>query len=126
MPNTNPANHPPLVAIAFHIFSIYPNSASCEQIFSSFGNIFTKLCNRLHTETLSNLAELKLHLRDEYLHSGTSKQRAKCHLDILRQGSKSTSILPSTFQFLSSQQSVEQPEEEEEQPEGQNRGHSDA
>ncbi len=126
MPSTNPANHPPLVALAFHIFSICPNSASCERLFSSFGNILTKSRTRLHTDTLSNLAELKMHLRDERLRSGTSRQRAKRHLDTLRQGSRSTSILPSTSQLLSSQQSVEQPEEEEDGPEEQNRGHSDA
>ncbi len=121
MPNANHASHPPLVALAFHIFSICPNSASCERLFSSFGNILTKSRTRLHTDTLSNLAELKMHLRDERMRSGTSRQRAKRHLDTLR-GSRSASNFPSsTSQLPSSQQSTEEPRDEEEEPEEKNR-----
>lgn len=42
-PNVPSAKHPPLMRLALHIFSICPNSASVEQLFSSFGLILTKL-----------------------------------------------------------------------------------
>lgn len=43
---------PPLFKLAYHIFSICPNSASCERLFSIFGNMLTKLRNRLGHQPL--------------------------------------------------------------------------
>lgn len=47
----------PIVKLALHIFSVCANSASCERLFSVFGNILTKLRNRLGTKTLTLLAD---------------------------------------------------------------------
>ncbi len=62
IPGTQPS---PLIRLALHILSICPNSASCERLFSTFGLIMTKLRTRISTKNLVNLAEFKLHLRDE-------------------------------------------------------------
>ncbi|KAJ8462759.1 hypothetical protein ONZ51_g10696 [Trametes cubensis] len=59
---------PALHALAIHIYSICPNSANCERLFSALGLIMTKLRNRMGHKTLMNIAELLMHLRDE--HSG--------------------------------------------------------
>ncbi|KAG7090004.1 hypothetical protein E1B28_011626 [Marasmius oreades] len=64
---------PPLIKLRKRVLSISANSASCERLFSVFGNILTKLQNQLGTPTLSNLAELKMLIRDEYLQSGEAK-----------------------------------------------------
>ena len=74
IPNEPP---PPLFKLAFHILSICPNSASCERLFSVFGNTLTKLRNRLGTDTLTSLAELKMHIRDEHVRSKETKERMK-------------------------------------------------
>lgn len=68
---------PPLFKLAYHILSICPNSASCERLFSVFGNTLTKLRNRLGNQTLASLAELKMHIRDEHLRNGETKARMK-------------------------------------------------
>lgn len=68
---------PPFIRLAKRILSVTANSASCERLFSVFGNTLTKLRNRLGTTTLSNLAELKMLVRDEHIRSGESKQRLK-------------------------------------------------
>ena len=68
---------PPLFKLAYHILSICPNSASCEWLFSIFGNTLTKLRNRLGNRTLTLLAKLKMHIRDEHLHAGETKKSMK-------------------------------------------------
>lgn len=68
---------PPLFKLAYHILSICPNSASCERLFSVFGNTLTKLRNRLGTQTLTSLAEVKMHIRDEHVRDGETKRRMK-------------------------------------------------
>ena len=71
------AASPPLFKLAYHILSICPNSASCERLFSVFGNTLTKLRNRLGNQTLTSLAELKMHIRDEHLRAGETKKAMK-------------------------------------------------
>ena len=71
------ATSPPLFKLAYHILSICPNSASCERLFSVFGNTLTKLRNRLGNQTLTSLAELKMHIRDEHLRAGETKRAMK-------------------------------------------------
>lgn len=66
MSHTNDPNPPPVHVLARRILSICANSASCERLFSIFGTILTKLRNRMRTETLISLAELKMHIRDEH------------------------------------------------------------
>lgn len=66
--------------LAFRIFSICANSASCERLFSMFGNILTKLCNRLRPEVVQALAELKLHIRNEEIQLATARKRFKKHV----------------------------------------------
>jgi hypothetical protein len=67
----------PLQMLAQHIFSICANSASCERLFSLFGLILTKLRSRLALEKMLDLAELRLHLRDEYMRRGSVKDRLR-------------------------------------------------
>lgn len=62
---------------ARRLFSVSANSASCERLFSVFGNILTKLRNRTGNSTLTNLSELKMHIRDEHLAKGLLKLRLK-------------------------------------------------
>lgn len=65
---------PPFIHLAKHVLSISANSASCERLFSVFGNILTKLRNRLGTNNMVVLAELKMHIRDEHAHKQTKKR----------------------------------------------------
>jgi hypothetical protein len=81
---------PPLFKLTYHVLSICPNSASCERLFSVFGNTLTKLRNRLGNKTLMSLAELKMHIHDEHLRTGETKQRMKCFF-----GKASTTPTPS-------------------------------
>lgn len=67
----------PLQTMAQHIFSICMNSASCERLFSLFGMILTKLWSCLGLAKMLDLAELRLHLRDEYMHRGSVKDRLR-------------------------------------------------
>ncbi|CDO68148.1 hypothetical protein BN946_scf185003.g20 [Trametes cinnabarina] len=69
----------PLAMLARRILSVCANSASCERLFSIFGQLLTKLRNRMGSTTLSALAELKMHLRDEYSRSQGMKERLKRH-----------------------------------------------
>jgi len=70
----------PLQKLACRIFAICANSASVERLFSLFGHILTKLRSRLRTEAMVQLAELKLHIRDEYTKNAQAKQHLKRHI----------------------------------------------
>lgn len=70
-------NRLPLWRLAMHIFSICPNPASCERLFSSFGLILTKLRSRLGQSTRVDLAEVKMHIRDEHLASRAAKSNIR-------------------------------------------------
>jgi hypothetical protein len=70
----------PLQKLACRILAICANSASVERLFSLFGHILTKLRSRLRTEAMVQLAELKLHIRDEYAKNTHAKQRLKRHI----------------------------------------------
>ncbi|CDO68878.1 hypothetical protein BN946_scf185000.g21 [Trametes cinnabarina] len=70
---------PPLTMLAKRILSVCANSASCERLFSIFGQLLTKQRNRMGSATLTALAELKMHLRDEYSRSQGMKERLKRH-----------------------------------------------
>jgi len=63
--------------LAQRIFSICANSAPCERLFSLFGVILSKLRSRLALEKMLDLAELRLHLRDEYMLRGSIKDRLR-------------------------------------------------
>lgn len=76
----NFANAPdtPFLAFAKRILSISANSASCERLFSLFGNILTKLRNRLNTHHVADIAEICMHIRDEHLENkSTIQERIK-------------------------------------------------
>ena len=62
--------------LAMHILSISANSALCEHLFSSFGNILIKLHNQMSTKTLSTFGELKLHIHNQH-HKYDTKQHVK-------------------------------------------------
>ncbi|KAJ3497528.1 hypothetical protein NLJ89_g10338 [Agrocybe chaxingu] len=92
----------PLTQLALHLLSICPNSASCERLFSHFGLILTKLRTRLTKKTLVNLAEYKLHIRDEYLRDNTPRSLRKRRFGVLAEktkavtGASTSGPLPST------------------------------
>ena len=68
---------PPLIRLALHIFSIHANSASCERLFSLFGNIQTKKQNWMTSKMLQMIAEVKMHLRDGHAASWSQKQKSR-------------------------------------------------
>ncbi|CAA7263740.1 unnamed protein product [Cyclocybe aegerita] len=87
-PNFSPLPPGPLTQLALHLLSICPNSASCERLFSHFGLILTKLRTRLTKKTLVNLAEYKLHIRDEYLRDNTPHSLRKRRFGVLAEKTK--------------------------------------
>ncbi|KAF8496685.1 ribonuclease H-like domain-containing protein [Russula emetica] len=76
----------PLQTLACRIFTICANSASVERLFSLFGQILTKLRSRLQNEAMVMLAELKLHIRDEYKQNDMAKARLKRHIAVPHAG----------------------------------------
>jgi hypothetical protein len=66
----------PFIIFARRLLSVSANSASCERLFSILGNILTKTRNRIGNTVLTDLAEVKMHIRDEHLASST-KSRLK-------------------------------------------------
>ena len=67
----------PLAKLARRLFSVCVNSASCERLFSMFGITLSRLRSRLRPQAMTDLAELRLHLRDEHLKTGQVKERMK-------------------------------------------------
>ncbi|KAI6145406.1 hypothetical protein BKA82DRAFT_4357460 [Pisolithus tinctorius] len=63
--------------IAKQLLSLCPNSASCEWLFNMFGEILTKWQNRLSTENLTALAELKMYVQEEHAHDQVVKKWLK-------------------------------------------------
>jgi len=57
----------PFIIFARRLLSVSANSASCERLFSILGNILTKTRNRTGNTVLTDLAEVKMHIRDEHL-----------------------------------------------------------
>ncbi|TFK24427.1 hypothetical protein FA15DRAFT_592446 [Coprinopsis marcescibilis] len=70
----------PLVRLSRHLYAVSTNSASCERLFSSFGNLLTKLRNRLGLGIMQSIAELKLRINDENRNNTQAQQRLKRHL----------------------------------------------
>lgn len=68
---------PPLILFARRLLSVSANSASCERLFSVFGATLTKLRNRLGVNVLTELTELKMHIRDGHLRDQTARLRLK-------------------------------------------------
>lgn len=75
----------PIVTLALRIFSVCTNSASCERLFSSFGDILTRKRSRLSGKNLVALAELKLHLQEDEAQSVSKKHRIKQYIDAVKQ-----------------------------------------
>lgn len=67
----------PLQKLAHRIHSITTNSASCERLFSAFGTTLTRLHSRLQSKSMVDLAELRLHLRNEHVRDGRVKAQLK-------------------------------------------------
>jgi len=65
---------PPFIVFAKRILAVSANSASCERLFSIFGNILTKVRNRTGDTVLVKLSEVKLHVRDDHVASGIKKR----------------------------------------------------
>lgn len=73
----NGSEDPIFVKFARRVLSISANSASCERLFSVYGNILTKHRSRLLVKNLTNNAELKMHIRDEHLRNKEAQLRQK-------------------------------------------------
>ncbi|KAG5637263.1 hypothetical protein H0H81_005196 [Sphagnurus paluster] len=71
---------------------IVTNSASCERLFNIFGTTLTRLRSRLRTKTMVNLAELRLHLRNEHIQTGRIKQRLKRKLTTHHESAEQHSV----------------------------------
>ncbi|KAF6748208.1 hypothetical protein DFP72DRAFT_820612, partial [Ephemerocybe angulata] len=69
----------PLIRLARHLFSAGTNSASCERLFSAFGNILTKLRNRLGVVNMQNITELKMRVNDGHRNDKDTQTRLKRH-----------------------------------------------
>jgi hypothetical protein len=70
-----PGRDPPaLVTLARRLLCVSANSASCERLFSIFGNTLTKLRSCLGTEVMTTIGELKMYIRDEEMRDGTKKR----------------------------------------------------
>ncbi|KAF5353370.1 hypothetical protein D9756_007868 [Leucocoprinus leucothites] len=69
------APEPVFFTFAHHMLSINVNSASCERLFSHFGNTLTKLQNHLGNNTLTNLPELSLNICDEHLRVKAAREQ---------------------------------------------------
>lgn len=63
--------HSPFCRFAIHLLSISANSASCERLFSVYGNILTKLRNRMYPKVLTGIGEVKLNVCSEHVRKGT-------------------------------------------------------
>ncbi|KAJ6630279.1 ribonuclease H-like domain-containing protein [Mycena sp. CBHHK59/15] len=81
----------PLVRLASHILLITANSASCEHLLSQFGLILTKLRNHMAPGTLTDLAEYKMHIRDEHLRRDGSS-RLHCQFEARRKDDQATAL----------------------------------
>jgi hypothetical protein len=66
----HPTATSPFIVFAKRILSVSANSASCERLFSIFGNILTKVRNRTGDPVLVNLSKVKMHVRDEHIANG--------------------------------------------------------
>jgi hypothetical protein len=91
--SSHPGSEPrPLHKIARRLLSICPNSASCERLFSVFGGILTKWRNRLSTENLTRLAELKMYVHEEHVRDDAVKKRLKRkYADVVEETAPGTS-----------------------------------
>lgn len=75
---------PALTRLAIYLFSICPNSASCERLFSSYGQILSDKRTTMLPSRMNDMAELKMHLRQHYQEDGQRgrlMEKAKRHLD---------------------------------------------
>lgn len=86
----------PLKKLAWHIFAICANSASCERLFSKFGLILTQLHSRMQLKNLLNITELALHLQDEYSQSGKTAERLRHKRKIIPDAPTTTNPIPSS------------------------------
>lgn len=72
----------PLTQLAILLLSFTPNSASCERVFSTMGNIKTKLRNRLGTKKTRDLAFLTLEIRRRQAIEGSLRRRLKRQFNV--------------------------------------------
>src|SRR6202012_752523 len=83
---------PPLSRLAVHIFSICPNSASCERLFSAYGQILSDKRTSMLPTQMCDLAELKMHIRNQLIQAnGRSNLIARAKR---RAGTLTTTSIP--------------------------------
>lgn len=70
------------MALAKRLFSAGTNSASCKRLFSAFGNLLTKLRNRLTMPNMQNLADLTMHIKDEHRNNEEVHRRLRRHFEL--------------------------------------------
>jgi hypothetical protein len=86
----HPSATSPFIVFSKRILSVSANSASCERLFSIFGDILTKKRNRTADPVLVRISEVKMHVRDEHIASGI-KTRLKRQFS-----AKSSATTPAT------------------------------
>ena len=83
----------PFIVFARRILSVSANSASCERLFSIFGNILNKVRNRTGDPVLVDISESKMHIRDEHI-AGGIKTRLKRQFSAKSSAARTTQSQP--------------------------------
>jgi hypothetical protein len=95
------------LTFARRLLSVSANSASCERLFSVFGNILTKLRNRTGNSVVVDLSEVKMHVRGRETKSrlkrrfeadGAAQRSESAQMD-----SASRQVLPSVDEVIDGQ-----------------------
>lgn len=87
-----PADWPPLARLARRLFSICPNSASCERLFSLLKRILTPARTRLSGQNLQNIAELNIYIKAENRARGAGPRQRARHIIATSTSSMSTAL----------------------------------
>jgi len=93
-------NHPmtDFQMIAIRLLRVICNSASVERLWSVFGNILTKQRSRTGLGTLTNIAKLKLYLREEHSRNKTARERVKRHFVAAKSAKSAEAATPAGTQ----------------------------
>ena len=90
--------------LAARLLSVSANSATCKHLFSVFGGALTKLRNQMGTSTLSSIAELKMHVRNEHKLNSTKTHMKRMFSAHSKPASTDESLVPSVVSQLPSMQ----------------------
>jgi hypothetical protein len=88
-----------LVRLTKHLLGISCNSASCKQLFSSFGTTLTKHHNCLGQSFLESITELRAYIQNQHI---LNRQHQKIRQSLGSQGSSISSMLSDSNPMLQS------------------------